>query len=55
MIRKCSEDDFQATLAIINDGAEAYRGIIPDDRWTDPYMSEQKPARTHTLTCGCAP
>ncbi len=26
-------------LAIINDAAERYRGVIPDDRWHDPYFS----------------
>lgn len=26
-------------LAIINAAAAAYRGVIPDDRWHDPYMS----------------
>ena len=26
-------------LAIINDSAEAYRGVIPDDQYHDPYMS----------------
>jgi N-acetylglutamate synthase-like GNAT family acetyltransferase len=25
-------------LAIVNDGAEAYRGVIPVDRWHEPYM-----------------
>ena len=25
-------------LAVINDAADAYRGIIPEDRWQDPYM-----------------
>jgi N-acetylglutamate synthase-like GNAT family acetyltransferase len=30
------------TWAIINDGAQAYRGIIPEDRWTEPYMSREK-------------
>ena len=24
---------------IINDAAEAYKGVIPEDRWNDPYMS----------------
>lgn len=38
MIRPCTENDFDAVLSIINDGANAYRGIIPDDRWKDPYM-----------------
>ncbi len=25
-------------FAIINDGAQAYRGVIPADRWHEPYM-----------------
>jgi N-acetylglutamate synthase-like GNAT family acetyltransferase len=28
--------------AIINDAAQAYRGIIPADRWHDPYMSREE-------------
>lgn len=27
-------------LAIVNAAAEAYRGVIPADRWHDPYMPE---------------
>jgi N-acetylglutamate synthase-like GNAT family acetyltransferase len=27
---------------IINDAASAYRGIIPEDRWHDPYMSKDE-------------
>jgi len=38
MIRRCTADDFDRILAIINDAARAYRGVIPDDRWKDPYM-----------------
>lgn len=38
MIRPCTEADFDSVLSIINDGAQAYRGIIPQDRWKDPYM-----------------
>ncbi len=38
MIRPCTENDFDAILSIINDGAAAYRGIIPNDRWKEPYM-----------------
>lgn len=38
MIRDCLSGDFDAVLGIINDGAEAYRGIIPADRWREPYM-----------------
>ena len=42
MIRKCEGRDFEMIWAIINDGAEAYRGIIPVDRWTEPYMAREK-------------
>jgi len=38
MIRKCTEDDLQTMYAIINDAAQAYKGVIPDDCWHDPYM-----------------
>lgn len=38
MIRNCAAGDFDRILAIINDAARAYRGVIPDDRWKDPYM-----------------
>ena len=41
MIRRCREDDFDLIWAIINDGAKAYKGIIPQDRWTNPYMSKE--------------
>jgi GNAT superfamily N-acetyltransferase len=39
MIRSLSPSDFDAILKIINDAAQAYKGIIPDDRWKEPYMS----------------
>jgi GNAT superfamily N-acetyltransferase len=42
MIRRCDNRDFDLIWAIINDGAQAYRGIIPEDRWTEPYMSREK-------------
>jgi GNAT superfamily N-acetyltransferase len=42
MIRICDPRDFDQIYAIINDGAQAYRGVIPEDRWTDPYMSREK-------------
>ena len=41
MIRHCDPSDFETIRAIINDGAEAYRGVIPADRWTEPYMSRE--------------
>ena len=42
MIRVCIDDDFEAILQIINDAAEAYRGIIPVDRWHEPYMPREE-------------
>jgi GNAT superfamily N-acetyltransferase len=41
LIRPCDARDFNAIHAIINDGAQAYKGIIPADRWTEPYMSTE--------------
>jgi GNAT superfamily N-acetyltransferase len=38
MIRKCTEADVAALYDIINDAARAYKGIIPADRWQEPYM-----------------
>jgi GNAT superfamily N-acetyltransferase len=39
MIRRCDDYDFEVIWAIINDGAHAYKGVIPEDCWTEPYMS----------------
>jgi GNAT superfamily N-acetyltransferase len=39
LIRPCREDDREAILAVVNAAAEAYRGVIPPDRWHDPYMA----------------
>jgi GNAT superfamily N-acetyltransferase len=37
-IRPCRDDERATILAIVNAAAEAYRGVIPDDRWHEPYM-----------------
>ncbi|HEX3507223.1 MAG TPA: GNAT family N-acetyltransferase [Candidatus Dormibacteraeota bacterium] len=37
-IRPCRDGDREAILAIINRAAVAYRGVIPADRWHEPYM-----------------
>ncbi|MBI5790195.1 MAG: GNAT family N-acetyltransferase [Rhodocyclales bacterium] len=37
-IRKLLAPDLDAALSIINDAAQAYRGVIPADRWHEPYM-----------------
>jgi GNAT superfamily N-acetyltransferase len=41
LIRRSVDGDFPAMLAIINDAAHAYRGVIPTDRWHEPYMPEE--------------
>jgi len=38
MIRRCGDDDIGAIDAIINEAASAYRGVIPEDCWHEPYM-----------------
>jgi GNAT superfamily N-acetyltransferase len=42
MIRLCTDADFTAIASIINDAAEAYRGVIPDDCWHEPYMPDDE-------------
>jgi N-acetylglutamate synthase-like GNAT family acetyltransferase len=42
MIRQGTEDDFEAILTIINDAAIAYKGVIPSDRWHEPYMTREE-------------
>lgn len=42
MISKCEEKDFPIINEVINDGASAYKGIIPADRWHEPYMSKEE-------------
>jgi GNAT superfamily N-acetyltransferase len=37
-IRRCRDDERAAILEIVNAAAEAYREVIPEDRWHDPYM-----------------
>jgi N-acetylglutamate synthase-like GNAT family acetyltransferase len=37
-IRKSADADVPAILAVINDAARAYRGVIPADQWHEPYM-----------------
>jgi GNAT superfamily N-acetyltransferase len=42
VIWRCGEEDIDDIWSIINDGAQAYRGVIPSDRWVEPYMSHEK-------------
>ena len=38
MIRKCQADDTRRIYFIINEAAKAYDGVIPADRYHQPYM-----------------
>lgn len=42
MIRQCHDRDFNVIYTIINNAAQAYKGIIPADRWHEPYMSQDE-------------
>ncbi len=42
MIRNAVNKDFNRIYQIINDAATAYKSVIPDDRWQEPYMSEEE-------------
>jgi len=38
MIRPCTDSDIPSLFVIVNDAAQAYKGVIPADRWHEPYM-----------------
>lgn len=38
MIRKCTEADKERIYYIINEAAKKYEGVIPEDRYHQPYM-----------------
>ncbi|MEM8605017.1 MAG: GNAT family N-acetyltransferase [Cyanobacteria bacterium P01_H01_bin.121] len=40
MIRDYIDTDFEAVFNVINDAAIAYKGVIPADRWHEPYMTK---------------
>jgi hypothetical protein len=40
MIISSTPNDFSEIYEIINDAAVAYKGLIPEDRWHEPYMAE---------------
>jgi GNAT superfamily N-acetyltransferase len=52
MIRRCEMADFDLIYEIVNDGALAYKGAIPKDRWREPYMSKE--ALQHAIDDGVA-
>jgi hypothetical protein len=42
MIIRLQPAEFDSILHVMNDAAEAYRGLIPEDRWKEPYMSAEE-------------
>jgi GNAT superfamily N-acetyltransferase len=41
-IRRCRSDERADILRIVNTAAEVYRGVIPADRWHEPYMPQDE-------------
>ena len=42
MISEYKKTDTSKILNIINDASIKYKGVIPDDCWKEPYISEQE-------------
>jgi N-acetylglutamate synthase-like GNAT family acetyltransferase len=45
VIRFCTDQDLEEILEVINDAAQAYEGVIPNDRYEDPYMPAEELSR----------
>lgn len=41
-IRRCTDSELETIASIINEAAEAYRGVIPADCWHEPYMPREE-------------
>lgn len=42
MICRLSLSEFDSMLNVVNDAAQAYKGVIPEDRWKEPYMPAEE-------------
>ena len=42
MIYSLSPSEFDSMLNVVNDAAQAYKGVIPEDRWKEPYMPTEE-------------
>ena len=40
MIKRCLDVELESILTVINDAAQAYYGVIPQDAWQEPYMAK---------------
>ena len=41
-IRQGEDADLEQIFSVINQAAQAYRGVIPGDRWHEPYMPREQ-------------
>lgn len=42
MLRLCTDQDKEDIYQIVNDAAQAYKGVIPEDRYHEPYMTRDE-------------
>ena len=42
MINEFTKSDYSEILHVVNDAAERYKNVIPDNCWKDPYMPESE-------------
>ena len=42
MISEYTKSDISKILHVINDASLRYKGVIPDNCWSEPYMSKQE-------------
>jgi len=42
VIHRLSWWDFEAILNVVNNAAQAYKSVIPEDRWNEPYMPAEE-------------
>ena len=42
MIKEYTKNDYSEILHVVNDAAERYKNVIPDNCWKDPYMPESE-------------
>ncbi len=42
MSRVCGNSEVEQNHSVISDGALAYKGVIPEDCWAEPYMSRNE-------------
>jgi len=42
MIKELLPSDFDSIMRVVNEAAQAYKGVIPKDRWKEPYMPPEE-------------